>query len=769
MLKRLLTQYTALLFMCDAIIAQIALFAAVHLRFIIPLGQVVVPEWIGEFIYVPGWGMHVVVSLLWPIIFMLCSCYTQRHILLWIDELQRVLIAHGIATLSLAGLLYLAEVDLMRLIFAYFFVTSLVMLIGYRVLLRLWHSYSPIQSTLADRILVIGAGNIGQEIAAEFKQRQWPGMEFVKLVGFLDADPMTSNPSAAKLPILGTPEQATQIVEQYDIDEVIVTSPQETVFDLPTVIQQIGELPVRLRVAPQYIVPQYTEHSLRSATLDNLGKIPLVGIRDPAMDQQQQDLALLRDTLRSWNTHPVVGNFRSFITQDWVLLSGLFLVTMITRLFWIAAGPGGDPDIWRVIASAKHIAQTGDYVVSRLPGNPVHEYLTALVALRPSAVYSNGISVIFSGVATLFFALILKHFRIKQFLLIAFAFALTPVVYINSVSTIDYVLAVGFILGSTYFILIRRYILAGLLLGLAIGSRITSGAMLLPLTLWIFQARETRNGVFIKQWLRFGVTSLLIGALCYVPVIERYGLNFFTFADNRFYPSVSDLLYKSFIQVWGLLATVGLIVVLCFIPFTISHMREKFAQPLVKQGLVLALVTITLYIIAFLRLPHEPGYLIPLIPFFLLTLALLMPEHVIRIFAITLLLSPFFLTINKSQHLSLNKNRIELSGAIMQDNLQRKNSIEEMSRIVKSVDRLPEKSLIITGWKHSQILWQLETDGNGQNEYIHSIQDAATFKHYVEKGFKIYFLHGMDEFHLRALGFDLRAQGAYYLHLINEP
>ena len=86
----------------------------------------------------------------------------------------------------------------------------------------------------------------------------------------------------------------------------------------------------------------------------------------------------------------------------------------------------------------------------------------------------------------MFFAIILRYFRIKHYLLLTLAFALTPVVYVNSVNTMDYMIALAFVLGSTYFVMVHRPLAAGMFLGLAIGSRITSGAMLLPLTLWIF-------------------------------------------------------------------------------------------------------------------------------------------------------------------------------------------------------------------------------------------------------------------------------------------
>jgi len=197
--KRFSVNYLVLLFLIDAVIVQLSLLIAFRLRFIIPLGQVVLPDWIEEHIYVPNLSMHISIGLLWFTLFLFFSCYTPRRIILWFDEFQRLLLAHTVAALSLTGLLYLANIPLLRLVFAYFYVITLVMLIGYRVLLRLWHRFYHDSSASVARILVVGAGSIGRELVIEFERQQWPGIEFV---GFLDNDRSKIGETVAGLPVL---------------------------------------------------------------------------------------------------------------------------------------------------------------------------------------------------------------------------------------------------------------------------------------------------------------------------------------------------------------------------------------------------------------------------------------------------------------------------------------------------------------------------------------------------------------------------------------
>src|SRR5438874_7058046 len=56
----------------------------------------------------------------------------------------------------------------------------------------------------------------------------------------------------------------------------------------------------------------------------------------------------------------------------------LALVFYLVRLPFINEGYGTDPDAWRVVMTAQHLLDTGQYFPSRLPGNPLHELVTTL-------------------------------------------------------------------------------------------------------------------------------------------------------------------------------------------------------------------------------------------------------------------------------------------------------------------------------------------------------------------------------------------------------
>ncbi|MEM7125466.1 MAG: sugar transferase [Chloroflexota bacterium] len=292
MFKRFSINYLVILFLIDNALIQISFWYATHLRYWIPLGQPVQPEWANLYFYEPDFPLFLAIGLLWSAIFLLFSCYTPRRIIFWFDEFQRIWLAHTVAALSLAGILYLANILLLRLIFAYFYLILLVALISYRVLLRIWHRVSANGSQNFARILIIGAGDIGQNLVQEFERQQWPGID---IVGFLDDHPKLSHVNQLVTPILGGLDKAAEIVKDHKIDEVLIALPRDAHVQVANLTAQLHELPVRLRV-----VPDYFDLAFHGATIENLGNIPLIGLRDPAIDGFQRFLKRLMDIFVSF-------------------------------------------------------------------------------------------------------------------------------------------------------------------------------------------------------------------------------------------------------------------------------------------------------------------------------------------------------------------------------------------------------------------------------------------------------------------------------------
>ncbi len=166
--------------------------------FTLPMGQLLLPEWASTLVYVPpSRSMYFRGEVVWALS-MLFTVYTPRRIVFWFEEFQRVLFSHTVATLTFAGVLYLAK-ELPRLTFAYFFVLAIVLLIGYRVLL-LWFRLRRASCPPASRALIVGAGVLGGKLVEEFDQQHWSSLE---VIGYVDGDQSKQQRSIDGIPVLG--------------------------------------------------------------------------------------------------------------------------------------------------------------------------------------------------------------------------------------------------------------------------------------------------------------------------------------------------------------------------------------------------------------------------------------------------------------------------------------------------------------------------------------------------------------------------------------
>lgn len=310
MFKRLNANYMALLFLFDVLLIQVALEVAMALRYNLPFWQMLQP-WPQPGVQALRPWLHLAFSILGVIYLVGNSVYNGRKVLRWIDELQRVLVASTLVSLTLTGLLYLINLELPRLGFFYFYLISTALLVGYRWLLRAWHWLNKHNPNVEVRVLIVGVNNRGIEVAEEFRRQSWLG---VNLVGFLGRDIEIGETTVADLPVLGNLSDAQAVVAQYAVDEVIIALPMHQHEQLTDLVAQLYEQPVRVRV-----VPDVFDLAFHNATMESMGGILFIGLRDPAIDGVQRLLKRLMDIL--------------FSVLILLLFSPLFIV--VSLLIWL--------------------------------------------------------------------------------------------------------------------------------------------------------------------------------------------------------------------------------------------------------------------------------------------------------------------------------------------------------------------------------------------------------------------------------------------------
>lgn len=291
MLKRFSTNFMVVLFLTDVAIAVASLAIAMSLRFNLPIGQQILLDWVPRWFYVPTTPLYLTVGVMWGLSFLLGSVYTPRKVIFWFDEFQRVFTSHTVAALSLAGILYLAKKELPRLTYLYFYVVALALFIAYRVAIRAWYRLRRNARNDTTRVLVVGAGKVGRDVVAQMRKQHWSSME---LIGFLDDDREKLDQRILDLAVLGRVDEAPTVIKRYQVDEVIITLPLHAHGRLANLVAGLNQLPIRL-----HVVPDYFDLAFHGATIESVGGIPLIGLRDPAIDGFQRFVKRLTDIILS--------------------------------------------------------------------------------------------------------------------------------------------------------------------------------------------------------------------------------------------------------------------------------------------------------------------------------------------------------------------------------------------------------------------------------------------------------------------------------------
>lgn len=316
----------------------------------------------------------------------------------------------------------------------------------------------------------------------------------------------------------------------------------------------------------------------------------------------------------------------------------VFALTLASRLPFLGAGYGWDNDAWGNMEAARLSSITGVPHLSRPPGYPVLVGLCAYL-WRGGPLVVNGITAVFSALAAALFSLILRQqgARAETALLGALALAMTPVVYLNSTVAMDYLWALAFLLAAWWLVAAGRPALAGLCLGVAVGCRITSAAFVVPLLLLL--PAEFPRAVWWRRGVTLGACFIASALIAYSPVLVTEGLRYVTFSHQPWTDFLPHLLHNVTVGVWGV--TGCLAVGGGFAVWVLGRALPPLIAAADRRARTAAVAAILLYVLLFLRLPAEPAYLIPAVPFVLLLFAHRLPPSAFAAVCVGLVASPW--------------------------------------------------------------------------------------------------------------------------------
>jgi exopolysaccharide biosynthesis polyprenyl glycosylphosphotransferase len=253
----------------DALMTALAFWAAYRLRILTPYTA------LGSFSTYGGMmAVQVVVMLT---VFAFFRLYRLRRARARLDESFTLFVAVVLGvliTLGLTSLLYPPGINYSRLMILY----DALLTFGLTLVGRLVHSRAiwTLRSRGAGevRVLIVGTTEIGRMIHQKILHSAGLGYRVVGYVADKDKHPK----SVMGVPVLGKIENIPSILECSAINEVIVAMPEATrreILDIVSLCEQ-GKVSVK-------VFPDVFEIMASEISIDMLDGVPLLTIRDPAM------------------------------------------------------------------------------------------------------------------------------------------------------------------------------------------------------------------------------------------------------------------------------------------------------------------------------------------------------------------------------------------------------------------------------------------------------------------------------------------------------
>ncbi|MEK7440273.1 MAG: sugar transferase [Chloroflexota bacterium] len=249
----------------DALGTQLALLAADSLRRFLPLGRE-----LGNLDSQLNIYIHLMVAVLFPIVFLVVSVYDVRRDVRPVGDARALFVAVSTATLALAGALYFSYRDVPRLLVFYFYFFDLLILTTVRLTMALILRVMHASGKPLTRILLVGAGAGADAVTLALNTRLGHS---IQIIGCADD---SATPDSK---FLGRVDDVPRLARDHQVDEVIICLPAENYTQVERLTFALQTESVRVR-----LVPDFLKLVMVKSSVDLVGGIPLIGLREPRID-----------------------------------------------------------------------------------------------------------------------------------------------------------------------------------------------------------------------------------------------------------------------------------------------------------------------------------------------------------------------------------------------------------------------------------------------------------------------------------------------------
>ena len=274
MLRRFSINFAIFSMLLDALWVVIGLEAAVLLRpFLDGLPFV---KTIPEQINLPA-GIYISFPLVWVGILSAFAIYDGRKYLRVADEYAMLTLASLIASISMAGILYLSYRQISRLLFITFVLIVYILFLAWRGIARLGFRLRKDWPDAPRRVLIVGAGPLGMRIGEQILKAR---IENMQCVGYVDDDIGLDNPHPD---LLGKFSDIRKLVKEAAITDVVIALPHSVYQKMSEVVNLTTDLPVKVWVALGFF-----DLALYKTDIEDFAGVPMLDLRAPALSEYQR-------------------------------------------------------------------------------------------------------------------------------------------------------------------------------------------------------------------------------------------------------------------------------------------------------------------------------------------------------------------------------------------------------------------------------------------------------------------------------------------------
>jgi len=206
----------------------------------------------------------------------------------WLDQTYRIINATAKSTVIMLAVTFLLQpLEYSRLLLVEAGIIAVTLLGTSRAIQNSVIGHLHKQGIGAQRSIIVGAGEVGRTVMRTVVAR--PGLGY-RIVGFVDDNPEKGNSNIGRFEGLGPIRNLPALVEEQDVDEVIITLPWMYHRKIMGVVRACERKNVNV-----HIVPDLFQMSLSHVDVDDLGGIPLVGVREVGFGQKVRTIKRASD------------------------------------------------------------------------------------------------------------------------------------------------------------------------------------------------------------------------------------------------------------------------------------------------------------------------------------------------------------------------------------------------------------------------------------------------------------------------------------------